>query len=134
MLDHKSFLIGLDDLKALRQKKAKLEAEVTELNDAIYKQVYELVDYMDATDQLSVKVKGLGTASRTSTKYYGVDKDDPMSAQAFEDWMRQKGDWELVTAVHHRKLHGYYKERLELNEELPPGVKTTIKNNIVIRS
>ncbi len=134
MLDHKDFLIGLDDLKRMRKTKAQMEKELTDLNGDIDKQVYDLIDYMDATDQLSVKVRGLGTASRTSRKFYGIDKEDPMAPESFEKWTKDKGEWELVTAVHASKLHGYYKEKLELNEELPPGIKTAIKNNIVIRS
>jgi hypothetical protein len=133
MLDHKDFLITLEDLKALRQKKAQLEKEVKEVNGEIAKMVFDCVDYMDNTDQEAVKVKGIGTCSRTATKFYGIDKEEPMAAESFEQWVRDKGDWDLVTAIHSSKLQGYYKEKLELNEELPPGVKTTIKNNIVIR-
>ena len=133
MLDHKSFLIGMEDLKSMRKVKAELEASLKELNGEIQVAVYEMIDYMDSTDQLSVKVKGIGTCSRTATKFYGIDRDEPMAAESFETWVREKGDWDLVTAIHSSKLQGYYKERLELNEELPPGVKTTIKNNIVIR-
>jgi len=133
MLDHKDFLIGLEDLKILRAAKLALEAKEKELNGNISTLVHELVDYMEATDQLSVKVRGLGTASLTSRKFYGVDKDDPLSAQAFEEFVRSNDEWDLVTAVHASKLHGYYKEKLELKEELPPGIKTTIKTNITIR-
>jgi hypothetical protein len=133
MLDHKGFMIALEDLKRLRMKKAQLEEEVKEVNGAIAENVQEIVTYMENTDQLSVKVKGLGTAILTSTKYYSIDKEDPRAAEAFETFVKEHGDWDLVTAPHAKKIHGYYKERLELNEEVPPGVRTFIKNNITIR-
>lgn len=133
MLDHKDFLTSMEDLKLLRAKKLEIEASEKEVNEDIARLVYDMVEYMEATDQLSIKVKGLGTASLTSRKFYSIDKDDPRSAQAFETFVRGNGDWDLVTAIHASKLHGYYKEKLELNDELPPGIKTAIKNNISIR-
>lgn len=133
MLDHKDFMTSLEDLKTLRTKKTSLAAQEKEVNGEIAGLVRDIVEYMENTDQLSVKVRGFGTASLTSKKYYSIDKDDPYAADAFETYLRDKGDWDLVTAVHASKLHGYYKERLELNDELPPGIKTSIKNNITIR-
>jgi hypothetical protein len=133
MLDHKDFMIGLEDLKALRAEKDSIENKEKEVNEKIESLVRDLVEYMESTDQLSVKVRGFGTAMLTSKKFYSIDKDDPYAADAFETYLRDKGDWDLVTAVHASKLHGYYKEKLDLNEELPPGIKTTIKNNITIR-
>ena len=129
MLDHKSYMIGLQDLKDMRAKKRDLEAQVKETNEEIGQMVADLVEYMENTDQLSVKIAGLGTCSLTSTKHYSIE--DPVS---FEKWMTDQGEMDMVMAVHARKVHGYYKEKLELNEELPPGIKTFIKNNITIRS
>jgi len=129
MLDHKSFLIGLEDLKNLRKTKSEQEAAVKDTNEEIGKLVFDLVDYMEQTDHESVKIAGLGTCSLTRTKKYSID--DPL---AFEDWMNKNDEMGNVMAVHASKVHGFYKERLENNEELPPGVKTFIKNNITIRS
>ena len=128
MMDHKDFLIGLQDLKDQRAKKRQLEEEVKTVNGIIAEQVYDLVEYMQVTDQLSVKVGDIGMCSLTSIKSYSVD--DPL---AFEDWMAKNDDIRIVMAVHAKKVHGYYKEKLENGEELPPGIKTFIKNNITIR-
>ena len=133
MLNHEGFLAGLKELKQMRAKKASLEADVKDVNYDIEILVRDLIQYMEETGQLSVKVKGLGTAILTSKKFYGIDKEDPRSAQAFEQFVRDKGEWDLVTAIHASKLHGYYSEKLDCNEELPPGIKTAIKNNITIR-
>jgi len=133
MLDHKDFLTELETLKQLRREKTELEAKEKELNETIGKVVHDLVEYMEATDQLTIKIKGLGTCCLTSTKFYNIDSEDPISMQAFETFVRGNGDWEMVTAIHARKVHGYYKERLELGQELPPGVKTSIKTNVTIR-
>ena len=129
MLNHTEVLIGLEDLKNLRKAKADLEEKVKETNEEIEKLVYDLVDYMENTNQLAVKVAGLGTCSLTSTKKYSIE--DPA---VFEDWMLAHNELEQVMAVHAQKVHSYYKEKLENNEELPPGIKTFIKNNITIRS
>jgi hypothetical protein len=129
MLDHKDFLIGLEDLKNLRKLKAVQEQTVKDVNADIATLVFELVEYMETTDHESVKIAGLGTCSLTHTKKYSID--DPV---AFEGWMELRGEMGNVMAVHASKVHGFYKERLENNEELPPGVKTFIKNNITIRS
>lgn len=129
MLDHKDFLTGLEDLKALRQKKSSLEEELKEKNQEILSLVFDLVEYLETTNQLAVKVAGLGTCSLTYSKKYSID--DPV---AFENWMKEHGEMENVMAVHASKVHGYYKERLENNEELPPGIKTFVKSNITIRS
>ena len=91
--------------------------------------VFDLVDYMETSDHLSVKIDGLGLCSLTSTKKYSIE--DPAT---FESWMKKEGDMDLVMAIHAQKVHGYYKEKLDNNEELPPGIKTFIKNNITIRS
>jgi hypothetical protein len=128
MLDHKDFMIGLEDLKALRAKKRKLEEEVKEVNGEIAALVFDLVEYMQETDQLQVKIGDIGTCSLTSTKSYSVD--DPL---AFEEWMAKNDDINVVMAIHAKKVHGYYKEKLENGEELPPGIKTFVKNNITIR-
>jgi hypothetical protein len=128
MLDHKDFLIGLNDLKHLRIKKKDQEDAVKDTNKAISDMVFELVEYMETTDHLSVKIEGLGMCSLTSTKKYSIE--DP---EAFSGWMKKEGDLDLVMAVHAQKVHGYYKERLENNEELPPGIKTFVKTNITIR-
>lgn len=133
MLDHTGFLEAIKELKALRASKDEQEERLKVTNYVINATVHDIVEYMEATDQLSVKVKGLGTAILTNKKFYGIDKDDPNSAQAFEQFVKDRGEWDLVTAVHASKLHGYYKEKLELNEEVPPGVKTAIKTNITIR-
>ena len=129
MLDHKDFVVGLEDLKNLRKSKSSLEAEVKEKNQEIATLVFELVEYMETSDHESVKIAGLGMCSLTRTKKYSID--DPL---AFEDWMNKNDEMGNVMAVHASKVHGFYKERLENNEELPPGVKTFIKNNITIRS
>jgi len=129
MLDHKDFLIGLEDLKNLRKKKAQQESEVKETNEEIGQMVFDLVEYMEVTDHESVKIAGLGTCSLTRTKKYSID--DPL---VFENWMQDNGEMADVMAIHASKVHGFYKERLENNEELPPGIKTFIKNNITIRS
>ena len=131
MLDHKEFLIGLEDLKNMRSKKTGLEADIKDLNGDIGKLLFDLIDYMENTDQLAVKVAGLGTCSLTSTKKYSVDREQ---GAIFEAWMTEHGELEQVMAVHAMKVHGYYKEKLENNEDLPPGIKTFIKNNITIRS
>jgi hypothetical protein len=128
VLDHKGFLIGLEDLKNLRKRKSELEADVKDVNDEIGKLVFDLVDYMEATDHESVKIAGLGTCSLTRTKKYSID-----NAEIFEAWMKEHGEIENVLAVHAQKVHGYYKEKLENNEDLPPGIKTFVKNNITIR-
>ena len=128
MLAHKEFVLELEHLKELRAKKSGLEAEVKDVNGQIAEKVFELVGYMEDNDHLSVKIVGLGTCSLTSTKKYSIE--DPM---AFEQWMLGHGEMGNVMAVHAQKVHSYYKEKLELNEELPPGIKTFIKNNITIR-
>lgn len=129
MLDHKDFVTGLEDLKNLRAKKVALEKETTDTNEAIDKLVFELVDYMESNNHESIKIAGLGLCSLTHTKKYSIE--DPVS---FEAWMRKQGELDLVMAVHAQKVHGYYKEKLENNEELPPGIKTFVKSNISIRS
>ena len=129
MLDHKDFITGLEDLKSLREKKRQQEQEVKDTNAAIGLLVFDLVDYMEKSDHLSVKIDGLGTCSLTSQKKYSIE-----NASIFEDWMKQHGELEQVMSVHAMKVHGYYKEKLENNEDLPPGIKTFIKNNISIRS
>jgi len=129
VLDHKDFVIGLEDLKNLRARKREQEQAVKDTNAEISAMVFDLVEYMEESDHLSVKIDGLGTCSLTSTKHYSID-----NPAAFEDWMREHGEMEYVMAVHAKKVHGYYKEKLELNEDLPPGIKTFIKNNITIRS
>ncbi len=131
MIDHKDFMIGLQDLKDLRAKKASQEQEVKDTNSEIGKLLFDLIEYMESTDQLAVKIDGLGTCSLTSTKKYSVDRDQ---AAIFEDWMNEHGEMANVMAIHASKVHGYYKEKLENNEELPPGIQTFIKNNITIRS
>lgn len=129
MLDHKDFLIGLEDLKNLRKQKAEQEKAVKETNEQIGQMVYDLVEYMENTDHESIKIAGLGLCSLTRTKKYSID--NPV---IFEEWMKKNGDMAEIMAVHASKVHGFYKERLENNEELPPGIKTFIKNNITIRS
>ena len=129
MLDHKDFVIGLEDLKNLRAKKSDLEAQVKDTNEEIGKLVFDCVEYMENADTESIKIAGLGLCSLTHTKKYSIE--DPV---VFESWMRQQGEMDLVMAVHAQKVHGYYKERLENSEELPPGIKTFVKSNISIRS
>ena len=131
MLDHKDFMIGLQDLKDLRAKKTAQEQLVKDTNAAIGEVLYDLIEYMESTNQLAVKIEGLGTCSLTSTKKYSIDKEQ---AAIFEAWMNEHGEMEHVMAIHGSKVHGYYKEKLENNEDLPPGIQTFIKNNITIRS
>lgn len=128
MLDHTQFLLRLDGLKKMRAIKRDLEQKVKDVNGTIAEQVFDLVEYMQETDQLQVKVGEIGTCSLTSTKSYSVD--DPL---AFEEWMAKNDDINVVMAIHAKKVHGYYKEKLENGEELPPGIKTFVKNNITIR-
>ena len=73
MLDHKDFMTGLEDLKNMRAKKRKMEEEVKELNGEIAKLVYDLVEYMQETDQTQVKIGSIGTCSLTSMKTYSVE-------------------------------------------------------------
>lgn len=133
MIDQKDFITGSENLRLMRHQKAQLEEEMKTINEAIETQVRELIEYMEATDQLSVKVKGFGTVILTSTKNYSVDQEDPRAAEAFEQFVKSREEWDLVVAPHWKKIHGYYKEKLDLNEELPPGIKTFIKTNITIR-
>ena len=128
MIDHKEFVIELEHLKELRAQKAQLEQDVKDLNADIMQKVFELVEYMENSNHLSVKIDGLGLCSLTSSKKYQID--DPV---IFEAWMNEHGELSNVMAIHAQKVQGYYKERLENNEELPPGIKTFIKNNITIR-
>jgi len=128
MLDHKAFLIGLEDLKNLRSAKRIMEDKVKDINESIAKLVYDLVEYMQETDQSQVKVGSIGTCSLTSTKTYSIE-----NPEIFEAWMNENDDLDVVKAVHSKKVHGYYKEKLENGEELPPGIKTFVKNNITIR-
>ena len=132
-IDHKEFVAGLEQLRTLRARKERLEADVKDTNQAIEETVRDLVEYMETTNQLSVKLKGFGTAILTSSKHYNVDSEDPRAAEAFEQFVKQRGEWDLVVAPHWKKIHGYYKEKLDLNEELPPGIKTFIKTNITLR-
>jgi hypothetical protein len=121
-------MIGLEDLKNMRTAKRSLEGKVKEINGEIAKLVYDLVEYMQETDQLQVKIGDIGTCSLTSTKSYSVE-----NPEIFEAWMEENDDMGVVMAVHAKKVHGYYKEKLENGEELPPGIKTFVKNNITIR-
>ena len=104
MLDHKDFLIGLEDLKNLRKQKATQESAVKDTNEEIGTLVFELVEYMENTDHESVKIAGLGTCSLTRTKKYSID--DPA---IFEDWMEKNGEIGDVMAIHASKVHGFYK-------------------------
>ena len=119
----------LASLKDLRQKKRDLENETKDVNEAIASLVFDLVEYMEITGQPGLKLDGVGTVSLTHTKKYSIE--DPVS---FEQWMVANGELEFVMAVHAQKVHGYYKERLENDQELPPGIKTFVKSNVTIRS
>lgn len=131
MIDHKDFMIGLQDLKDLRTKKAANEQVVKDTNLEISELLFDLIEYMESTDQLAIKIDGLGMCSLTSTKKYSIDREQ---AAIFEAWMNEHGEMDQVMAIHASKVHGYYKEKLENNEDLPPGIQTFIKNNITIRS
>lgn len=131
MIDHKDFMIGLQDLKDLRTKKAVQEQDVKDTNSEIGKLLFDLIEYMESTDQLAVKIDGLGMCSLTRTAKYSINDEQ---RAIFESWMNEHGEMEHVMAIHASKVHGYYKEKLENNEDLPPGIQTFIKTNITIRS
>jgi len=129
MLDNKDFLIGLEDLKNMRVVKATLENEVKDVNERMSILLFELIEYMENSELESIKIAGIGLCSLTRSKKYSIE--NPI---VFEEWMKEHGEMDNVLAVHASKVHGYYKEKLDNNEELPPGIKTFVKQNISIRS
>lgn len=128
MIDHKDFLVGLEDLKNLREKKRILEEQASEVGREVETLVQELCEYMTLTNTPSIRLDSVGMCSMSHTKSYSID-----NPEAFESWMRANDDLSIVMAIHAKKVHAYYAEKLANNEELPPGIKTFVKTNITIR-
>ena len=128
MLDHKDFLTGLEDLKNLRAKKAAIEEQASEVGRTINDLVTVLTEYMIVTHTPSIRLEHVGMCSMSHTNTYNID-----NAEVFESWMRANDNINIVMAIHAKKVHAYYAERLANNEELPPGIKTFTKTNITIK-
>ena len=123
-----NFSEKLKELQALDEKKDALSAELKSIARDIEYLSYKLAEYMNNTGITKITVD-----NRTFTykeKIYTKIVDQP----ALFAWLEENKAHNLLMAINAQKLNGYCRERLESQEDLPPGVDPTfIKRSINIK-
>lgn len=120
------------ELRTLKDRKKALEADVKGINDRIYQvEVGELPALLEAQDQASAKVEGVGTVYITHELFAYVRKDDE---EKFHQWLRDEGFGDLIRPqVHPGTLKAWVKERLENALAVPEFVQVTFQDQARIR-
>ena len=127
MISSEEFYEKLKEVRALRAEKSDMAAREKVINGEIRGLSVDLIEYFDSHDIPRQSLDGsLFYVARTQT--YSIGDEN-----AFFSWMRETGDLDLCMAFNAKKFGAYYKEKVEGNEELPPGVEVYIKTDVRVR-
>ncbi len=102
-----------------------LEAQLDEAKRALNDINIEITDEFIDKEIQNMTVNGIGRFSLRVTEIPKIEDE-----VACKTWLRDKGDLENVLAFHAGKFRSYYKNLVEVGEELPPGVDVFIKKEV----
>lgn len=106
------------DLRAKKDRKEVLEAELKELNKGIRELAEQRIPtYMDDNEIEKLSVEGVGTIFLTTKVYANVKAED---REKFFTWLRENGNGDLIKeVVHPQTLNAFAKEQLGNGVSLP---------------
>jgi len=110
-----------------RMEKTRLETLVKEQNLVIAAMEQELIDYLEGGDLLLVRLNNGVTLSINDDIYCQVS-----DKEAFHQWIR-KNHLEDLFSVHYQTMASMVKERLNSDEDAPPGITPYFKQSIRVR-
>lgn len=119
-------------LRALKDEKEALEAQVKEVNKQIVQlEQHDLPSQMEDLDEEKFSVPDIGTVYLQNKLYVNVLKDD---REKLHDWCIENGHEALIVPhIHPATLQAFAKEQLEAGKPLPDFVKATFIPTAVIR-
>ena len=127
MITSEEFYANLKRVRELKTEKQKLKDQEKTINKELGELSEGLIEYFDMNDIPRQSLDGsLFYVSRTP--HYSISDED-----SFFSWMRSTGDLDLCMAFNANKFKGYYKEKKENGEELPPGISEFIKTDVRVR-
>lgn len=124
MLDHDECKEHLKRIHELREAKKELEEEKKRINAELDERIELCADYFENSDEPKMAIAGLGTFTPTASVYPRIVDDKAI------EWLKERGEFEMLMSFNTNKFKSYYKELLETGEETPPGVETYVKRNI----
>lgn len=106
------------ELKALRDRKEQLEAELKEVNKKKDRlENNDLPREMEDQEITKVSIENLGTLYLQSSVYAYINVEDREKAN---DWFKANGYGDIVKeSVHHGTLKGWVREQLETGHDVP---------------
>lgn len=106
------------DLRNLKDKKEKLEGELSDTNKAIRRLAeQEIPEYMEENEIEKISIDGVGTLYTTLKIYANVKKENK---EAFYNWLREHGNEDMVQEyVFPATLNAFAKEQLNEGKPLP---------------
>lgn len=124
MITHDECKDKLKRIAELRNFKKELKDQEKMANAEIEELVEACADYFEMSDEPRMSIAGLGTFTPTATSYPKIVDDRAV------EWLRERGELEMLMSFNTKKFQSYYKELMETGEETPPGVETFVKRNI----
>jgi len=101
-----------------------LQEHEKEINKELEAYIEACAEYFELSDEPKMSITGLGTFTPVSTSYPKIVDDRAI------EWLKERGELEMLMSFNTRKFQKYYRELLETGEEAPPGVETFVKRNI----
>ncbi len=128
MISHEQCLEKLHTIGELRAKKTELKEELKTLEKEMGELNKEATEYFEMNDMDKISIANLGTFYVNREVYPNVD-----DLVQCKNWLIDKGDLEMLLTFNKSKFKAYYKERLENDQALPPGVTNFVKTEIRMR-
>jgi hypothetical protein len=104
----------IGQLRAEKDKKATLEAELKSVNKQIEHYTKIALELMEASGIQNIRVEGIGLAYQHTSLYPSVKDPD-----ALLEWAREFAPEIVKVGVHPQTLKSFIKERLETGEPIP---------------
>ena len=116
--------------KNLREKKAKLKGDLDDVNAQLEALNIELVDWFESNKLKNITLEGIGMFYLNRQLIPSIEEQERDNVY---DWLKKRGDYQMLLTFNTMKWRAYYKERLEQGEDLPAGVKQFFQVDVRMR-
>lgn len=115
-------------IRELRNKKEELKISLEQIEAELAVLNNEVTDFFEAHRIQNITIKDIGNFYLNRSLFPQIE--DPVKCH---QWLKEKGDFESLLSFNTNKFKSYYKEKMELGEELPEGVTQFFKVEVRVR-
>lgn len=115
-------------IRSLRDEKTRIKADLEKIEDELYTLNTAVTEFFESHRIQNMTIEGIGNFYLNRTLYPQIE-----DAEKCHAWLKERGDFDSLLSFNTNKFKSYYKQKMEMGEELPEGVTQFFKVEVRVR-